>query len=348
MGVGARRARLRRAARRRRDRRRRPARRHRAPRARDRRRRDRAPPVDAAAIAAALDGADLVDRRQPLLAAAQHRRRARGRTRRRASTTAASCFRHHDLPWQRRAPRAPREPSSRRASTARCTRRSTCAAGASCEARGYAGRDDDPQLLRSRPAARRPRPRPATQFGFGDDELVVLQPSRAIERKNVPGARAVRGRTCARRDARPSGSAVGRGPGRRRLRPTRSTRIVERADVPVTRRPRRDGRRRVRGVRRSSCSRRPGRDSAIPSIESIAAPARLRGVPVPGARRDRRGRRALLLDRAARGARAVPRRTEPRRETYFDVNLRRARLSFSLADLPAAIDAGVRRARWIS
>ena len=36
---------------------------------------------------------------------------------------------------------------------------------------------------------------------------------------------------------------------------------------------------------------------------------------------------------------------EPRRETYFDVNLRRARMSFALADLPGRDRAGVRRAR---
>jgi hypothetical protein len=40
--------------------------------------------------------------------------------------------------------------------------------------------------------------------------------------------------------------------------------------------------------------------------------------------------------------------SEQRRETYFDVNLRRARLSFSLADLPAAIDQAFTAHGWSS
>ena len=38
--------------------------------------------------------------------------------------------------------------------------------------------------------------------------------------------------------------------------------------------------------------------------------------------------------------------SEARRETYFDVNLRRARLSFALADLPGAIDQAFAAHRW--
>jgi glycosyltransferase involved in cell wall biosynthesis len=37
---------------------------------------------------------------------------------------------------------------------------------------------------------------------------------------------------------------------------------------------------------------------------------------------------------------------DARRETYFDVNLRRARLSFALADLPAAIEQAFAAHGW--
>ena len=37
---------------------------------------------------------------------------------------------------------------------------------------------------------------------------------------------------------------------------------------------------------------------------------------------------------------------ENRRETYFDVNLRRTRVSFSLAELPSAIEQAFRAHGW--
>ena len=39
---------------------------------------------------------------------------------------------------------------------------------------------------------------------------------------------------------------------------------------------------------------------------------------------------------------------EARRETYFDVNLRRARISFSLAELPGAIEQAFATHGWIA
>jgi hypothetical protein len=39
---------------------------------------------------------------------------------------------------------------------------------------------------------------------------------------------------------------------------------------------------------------------------------------------------------------------EPRRETYFDVNLRRTRVSFSLTDLPATIEHVFAGQGWIA
>ncbi len=55
------------------------------------------------------------------------------------------------------------------------------------EARGYSGAATIHNFFDLDPP---PGDRTATRerFGFRDDELVLLQPSRAIERKNVPGA----------------------------------------------------------------------------------------------------------------------------------------------------------------
>ena len=146
----------------------------------------------------------------------------------------------------------------------------------------------------------------------------MLQPSRAIERKNVPGA--VRFAAHLRRMLadRPR-AALDLGSGRRRVRghPRPHHRALDRAgdDRPGAAPPPTRTRRAT-----SSRSRRPGRDSATPSSSRSRAPARVRRVPLPGARRDPGRGRALLLHRGTRSARAVPRRARGAGETaYFDV-----------------------------
>ena len=70
------------------------------------------------------------------------------------------------------------------------------------------------------------------QFGFGDDELVVLQPSRAIERKNVPGAVRFASYIARREPDRPVHLWVA-GPAEEGYADTLA-RIIERSDVPVS------------------------------------------------------------------------------------------------------------------
>ena len=141
--------------------------------------------IDPAAITTALDGADLVIVENlcslPLNIDAAH-----------AVTRAVSehhgrvLFRHHDLPWQRRhlahlgADLPPRVKGALHATINLRSRREL-------EARGFKGAATIHNFFDLDPA---PGDRAGTRarFGFPDDALVILQPSRAIERKNVPGA----------------------------------------------------------------------------------------------------------------------------------------------------------------
>jgi mannosylglucosylglycerate synthase len=142
-------------------------------------------PPDPRALRAALDGADLVVvdnicslplNVEAARAVAHVVRDHRGRI----------CFRHHDLPWQRRHLKhldrefPPRIEGALHATINLRSRREL-------HARGYADAttvhnyfDLDP------PAGNREATRAA--FGFSAGEFVLLQPARAIERKNVPGA----------------------------------------------------------------------------------------------------------------------------------------------------------------
>ena len=135
------------------------------------------------------------DRREPLLAADQPRRRRRSPPTCSPSTTGRVVFHHHDLPWQRAGlldaaghPAAPAELAARddQRPLARAAREPRLR-------RGHAA-----QRVRPRSAARRPRRARAPTFGFAPDDLVLLQPTRAIPRKNIPGAIAFADRARAR------------------------------------------------------------------------------------------------------------------------------------------------------
>jgi len=289
-------------------------------------------PTDAAAITAALDGADLVVVENlcslPLNIDAAHAvARAAGEHHGRV------VFRHHDLPWQRRhlahlgTDLPPRVDGALHATINLRSRREL-------EARGFKGAATVHNFFDLDPP---PGDRDATRahFGFAPDELVVLQPSRAIERKNVPGAVRFASYLARRDPDRPVHLWVA-GPAEDGYGETLA-RIVERSDVPVT-----VGRAARVADAYAACDvvvfPSTWEGFGNPVIESIAARRACAAFPYP-----------VLAEIVAAGVRCFSTEqpdvlarflaeTDTRRETYYDVNLRRARLSFSLPDLPAAID----------
>jgi mannosylglucosylglycerate synthase len=288
--------------------------------------------ADAAAITNALDGADLVIVENicslPLNIDAAH-----------AVTRAVSehhgrvLLRHHDLPWQRRhlahfaTELPPRVKGAMHATINLRSRREL-------EARGFAGATIVHNYFDLDPP---PGDRVATRahFGFGENEFVVLQPSRAIERKNVPGAVRLASYLARRTPERPVHLWIA-GPAEDGYGDTLA-RVIERADVPVT-----VGRAERVADAYAACDLvvfpSTWEGFGNPVIESIAARRACAAFPYP-----------VLAEIVAAGVRCFSTEQpdvlarfltepEPLRETYFDVNLRRARLSFSLTDLPAAIE----------
>jgi len=138
--------------------------------------------ADTGALAAALDGADLVIAENicslPLnldasYAAADALRRHRSRV----------LFHHHDLPWQRARLAAIRDvppaiPGALHVVLSERSRRELADRGIIATTIRNTFDFDAP------PGARKPT---RTDFGFDDADLVVLQPTRAIARKHVPG-----------------------------------------------------------------------------------------------------------------------------------------------------------------
>ena len=288
--------------------------------------------ADPAAITAALDGADLVVVENlcslPLNIDAAH-----AVARAAADHHGRVVFRHHDLPWQRRhlahlaTELPPRVNGALHATINLRSRREL-------EARGFAGATTVHNYFDLDP---KPGDRAATRdhFGFGADELVVLQPSRAIERKNVPGAVRLASYLARRAPDRPVHLWVA-GPAEDGYGDTLA-RIVEHSDVPVT-----VGRAARVNDAYAACDLvafpSTWEGFGNPIIESIAARRACAAFPYP-----------VLSEIVAAGVRCFSTEQpdvlarflaepEQRRETYYDVNLRRARLSFSLTDLPAAIE----------
>ena len=194
---------------------------------------------------------------------------------------------------------------------------------------------------------RRPRDREATrkQFGFVDDDFVLFQPARAIERKNVPGA--------LRFAQQLRGLAPGlalqlwiSGPAEDGYAPVLE-RIIERASVPITM-----GRAATAGdtYAASDLVVFPSTWEGFgnPVVESIAYRRTCAAYPYP-----------VLAEIVAAGVRVFSTQQpeavvkflaeEPAvRERYFDTNISRARVSYSLADLPAAIDETFAAHGWIA
>ena len=252
-------------------------------------------------------------------------------------------FRHHDLPWQRRHlshlgdDLPPRIDGALHATINLRSRREL-------EARGYAGATTIHNFFDLDP---RPGDRAATraQFGFADDDFVMLQPARAIERKNVPGA--VRLATHVARVAPDLAVRLWvSGPAEDGYADTLA-RIIERSDVPVTL-----GRAATASDAYAACDLvvypSTWEGFGNPVIESIAARRACAAFPYP-----------VLSEIVAAGVRCFSTdqpdtlmrflaEPEARRETYFDVNLRRARISFALADLPGTIEQAFAAHGWTS
>jgi glycosyltransferase involved in cell wall biosynthesis len=252
------------------------------------------------------------------------------------------CFRHHDLPWQRRnLTELEREfpPHLDGALHATINLRSR----RELEARGYSRAvtlhnyfDLDPP----------PGDRDATRerMGFAPGDFVLFQPARAIERKNIPGglrfaqrlAQLIRYDTLRYWVSGPAEDGYG---------PTLD-RLIERAPLPVTlgRVDAADGYAACDLVAFPSTWEGFGN----PVIESIAWRRPCAAAPYPVlAEILATGVRALSTERPEQVAQFLE---EPAalRDHYYDVNLRRARLSYDLADLPKAIDAAFAAHGWTS
>ena len=178
---------------------------------------------------------------------------------------------HHDLPWQRahlaHHPPPPDDPAWAHVTINDLSRKRAGVAGHR--------RDDRLQHLRPRPARGRRERRPATRSGVGGTTRLLLQPTRALARKNVGGAIAL-------------AEAVGAtywllGPGRGRVRPRARTTGGRRA-LPGAPRPAR------RGLHRgatptpratSSCCPRRGRASATPRSSRRPIVARWPSAAIP-------------------------------------------------------------------
>jgi mannosylglucosylglycerate synthase len=289
------------------------------------------PPVDDAAIAKALRGADLVVV-DNLCSLPLNPEAAAAVTRVVVAHKGRVVFRHHDLPWQRRhlahlgSDLPPRVRGALHATINLRSRREL-------EARGFTGAATIHNFFDLDPP---PGDRAGTRakFGFPDDALVVLQPSRAIERKNVPGA--VRFSTHLARITDRDVRLWVSGPAEDGYGDTLA-RIIAAAELPVTL-----GRASKVADAYAACDLvafpSTWEGFGNPVIESIAARRACAAFPYPVlAEIQAAGVRCFSTEQPDVVARFLN-ESDSRRETYFDVNLRRAALSFSLEDLPRTIE----------
>ena len=180
------------------------------------------------------------------------------------------------------------------------------------------------------------------ELGFAPDDVVLLQPARAIERKNIPGgvryAAALQAAMPERRVRYWLSGPAEDGYG------STLERILERGTVPTT-----VGRaaNAIDAYAASTAVVFPSTWEGFgnPTIESIAArrPLAVYRYPVIG-EITAYGLRYFDLDDAAAMARFI---REPD-ERMLDTNLRRARANFSIGDLPAALDAAFNAHGWLA
>jgi glycosyltransferase involved in cell wall biosynthesis len=298
--------------------------------------------VDPVALRAALEGADLVvvdnicslplnpDAARAIADAA---REHRGRV----------CFRHHDLPWQRRRLAhlerefPPRVPGALHATINLRSRRELHARGYDDAVTIHNYFDLDPPLG-DRAATRK-------QFGFVDDDFVLFQPARAIERKNVPGAVRFAHELHPLAPELPLHLWIS-GPAEDGYGPVLE-RIIERAEIPVT------------------LGRAPTAADAYAASDLVVFPSTWEGFgnPIVEAIAYRRACAAypypVLAELVAAGVRVFSTRQPDAvvkflaerpevRDRYFEANVHRARVSYSIAELPAAIDETFAAHGWIA
>jgi glycosyltransferase involved in cell wall biosynthesis len=253
------------------------------------------------------------------------------------------CFRHHDLPWQRRhlthleAEFPPRVEGALHATINLRSRRELHARGFADAVTIHNYFDLDP-TFGDRAATRK-------DFDFVDDDFVLFQPARAIERKNVPGAV----RFAQQLDALAPELRLRlwvSGPAEDGYAPVLD-KIIERATLPIT------------------VGRAPTAADAYAAADLVLFPSTWEGFgnPVVESIAYRRACAAypypVLAEMVAAGIRVFSTQqpesvkkflndTPEVRERYFDANVHRARVSYSLADLPAAIDESFSAHGWIA
>jgi glycosyltransferase involved in cell wall biosynthesis len=251
-------------------------------------------------------------------------------------------FHHHDLAWQRASFRAfetefpPRILGALHLTVNHRSRREL-------EARGYeaAATVHNRFDLDTLPEPAQ-RDKTRAEFGFVPDDVVLLQPARAIERKNVPGGvryaaalqAALPGRRVQYWLSGPAEDGYG----------STLDRILERSTVPTT-----------VGRTRNAADAYAASDAVVfpstwegfgnPTIESIAArrPLAAYRYPVIG-EITTYGLRYFDLDEPDAMARFI---RDPDVQ-LLETNLRRARANFSIADLPAALDAAFSAHGWLA
>ena len=298
-------------------------------------------PSAASDVEAALDGSDLVVvenicsmpvKAEASRAVAAALERFRGRI----------LMHHHDLAWQRTEFRAlehefpPRIAGALHVAINHRSRREL-------DARGYPGATTvHNRFDLSEPAVPPRRDATRAELGFAADDVVLLQPARAIERKNVPGGvryAAELQRALPDLEVRYWLS----GPAESGYGPTLE-RVLERSPVPTT-----------VGRAQTAVDAYAASDAVVypstwegfgnPTIESIAArrPLAAFRYPVIG-EITAYGLRFFDLDDAP----ALARFLRDPEDRLLDTNLRRARINFSIADLPAAIDAAFNAHGWLA
>lgn len=290
-------------------------------------------------VAAALDGSDLVVV-ENLCSLPLNPKASRTVARVLSNRRGRVVFRHHDLPWQRRSLTdlegefPPRIEGALHATVNLRSRREL-------HARRYDGvftirnRFDFDAPLGDRAATR-------ARLGFAGDDVVVFQPARAIERKNVPGG--VRfTNTLARRLPERAVRFWLSGPAEEGYDPILA-RVLERAAVPVT-----TGRAGDAADAYAACDvvafPSTWEGFGNPVLESVWArrPLAVFAYPVLG---EIVSTGLKVFDIA--DVDGVARFLRTPDERLLEVNLRRARSAFSLCDLPAAVEEAFIEHGWES